>query len=96
MATVTQAHALTQQLGARGQVQRMVVNHNANSDEIYVTATGAGNLCSAVTLRSNDPNVSPTSYKTLYAYLLTAKMTSKTLEFYTDTACNLFRLEIVE
>ena len=29
-----------QQLGARGQVGRLIVNHDANNDEIFVTATG--------------------------------------------------------
>lgn len=85
-----------QQVGARGQIQRMIVNHNPSNDEIYITTTTpSGYPCPAVTLHTNDPNVSPTSYKTLYAYLLTAKATGKTLEFYTD-GCNLFRLEMVD
>jgi hypothetical protein len=90
------AQAVTQQLGARGQVQRMIVNSNADNDQIYLTATGAGHLCFSMTLQTNDPNVSATSFKTLYAYLLTAKVMGKTLEFYTDTSCRLFRLEMVD
>jgi len=44
---------------------------------------------------TNDPNVSPTSFKTLYSYLLVSKAMGKTLDFYTDLSCNLFRLEII-
>jgi len=92
----TSVHAVTQQLGATGRIQRMVVNHNADNNEIYLTATGSGNKCSFMTLRTNDPNVSATSFKTLYAYLLTAKATGKTLDFYTDPSCRLFRIEMLD
>ncbi len=85
-----------QQLGARGQVARLIVNHNANNDEILVTATGTGHVCSSMPLRSNGPYLTPTSYKNLYAYLLAAKLAGRTLEFYTDPSCNLFRLEMVD
>lgn len=86
----------TQQRGAYGKVQRMIVNHNANSDEIYVTTTDPTPLCPNMVLRTNDPNVSRTSFKTLYAYLLAAKLADKTLDFYTDLSCNLFRLEMLD
>lgn len=74
----------------------MIVNSNADNDQIYLASTGAGNRCFSMTLQTNDPNVSVTSFKTLYAYLLTAKATCKPLEFYTDPACRLFRLEMVD
>lgn len=86
----------TQQLGARGKVQRMIVNHRADNDEIAITTTDPVAICPGMTLRTNDPNVSRTSYKTLYTYLLAAKLTGKTLEFFTDISCHLFRLEIVD
>jgi len=73
----------------------MIVNHNANNDEIYVTTDDPAPTCSQMVLRTNDPNVSPTSFKTLYSYLLVSKATGKTLDFYTDLSCNLFRLEMI-
>lgn len=94
------AHAVidetTQQLGARGKIQRMIVNHRADNDEIAVNTTDSAAICPGMTLRTNDPNVSRTSYKTLYTYLLAAKLTGKTLEFFTDMSCHLFRLEIID
>jgi hypothetical protein len=86
----------TQQLGARGKVQRMIVNHRADNDEIAINTTDPSATCQGMTLRTNDPNVSRTSYKTLYTYLLAAKLTGKTLEFFTDMSCHLFRLEIID
>ncbi len=86
----------TQQLGARGKIQRMIVNHRADNDEIAISTTDPAATCQGMTLRTNDPNVSRISYKTLYTYLLTAKLTGKTLEFFTDISCHLFRLEIVD
>jgi hypothetical protein len=92
----TPVHAVTQQLGASGKIQRMVVNHNAYRDEIFITTTDPAPICLSMTLRTNDPNVSRTSFKTLYAFLLAAKLGGKTLEFYTDMSCNLFRLEMMD
>ena len=94
--TMHPAQAVTQQSGARGGINRMIVNHNANNNEIFITTTDPAPLCPAMTLRTNDPNVSDTSFKTLYSYLLAAKLAGKTLEFYTDPSCNLFRAEIVD
>ena len=84
-----------QQRGALGKITRMIVNHNGNNDEIYITTDDPAPTCPEMVLHTNDPNVSPTSYKTLYSYLLVSKAMGKTLEFYTDLSCNLFRLEII-
>ncbi len=90
------AFAVTQQEGGTGQIKRMIINHNANNDEIYITTDDASPLCTAMYLRTNDPNVSQTSYKNLVSYLLAAKMSGKVVQFYTDPACNLFRAEIID
>ena len=99
MALVTTATFSTpfppQQHGAIGKIVRMIVNHNANNDEIYITTDDPAPTCPAMVLRTNDPNVSPTSFKTLYSHLLVSKATGKTLDFYTDLSCNLFRLEMI-
>jgi hypothetical protein len=92
----TDAGAIAQQLGARGKILRIIVNHNANNDEIYVTTDDPAPACPEMIMRTNDPNVSPTSFKTLYTYLLVAKTTGKRLELYTDANCNLFRAEMLD
>jgi len=95
MVITTDAFPVTQQHGALGKITRMIVNHNANNDEIYITTDDPAPTCPAMVLHTNDPNVSPTSFKTLYSYLLVSKAMGKTLDFYTDLSCNLFRLEII-
>jgi hypothetical protein len=84
-----------QQRGAQGKIARRIVNHNANPDGIYISTDDPTPICPSMVLRTNDPNVSATSFKTLYAYLLTSKLTEKTLDFCTDLSYNLFRLEII-
>ena len=85
-----------QQQGAIGKIQRMIVNHNADNDQIVITTDAPAPTCVFMSLRTNDPNVSPTSFKTLYSYLLVSKIMGKTLEFYTDLSCNLFRVEMLD
>ena len=89
-------YAVQQQEGATGKIKRMIVNHNANNDEIYITTDDPSPICTSMPLKSNDPNVSATSYKNLVSYLFAAKMAGKTVQLYTDLQCNLFRAEIID
>ena len=88
--------AVAQQEGGTGHIKRMIVNHNASNDEIYITTDDPSPLCAAMYLKSNDPNVSPASYKNLVSYLLAVKMSGKKVQLYTDLSCNLFRAEIID
>lgn len=88
-------YAVDEQEGATGKIKRMIINHGANNDEIYITTDDPSPTCTSMKLRTNDPNVSATSYKILVSYLLTAKMSGKTVQLYTDLQCNLFRAEII-
>jgi hypothetical protein len=90
------AFAVTQQEGATGHIKRMIVNHEANNDEIYINTDDPNPLCVAMYLRTNDPNVSPQSYNNLVSYLLAAKISGKVVQLYTDLSCNLFRAEIID
>jgi len=68
---------------------RMIVNHNANNDEIYVTLT----ILRPPALRCpahQRSQCEPDEFKTLYSYLLVSKATGKTLDFYTDLSCICF------
>ena len=89
-------YAVDQQEGATGKIKRMIINHNASNDEIYITTDDPSPTCTSMPLRTNDPNVSATSYKNLVSYLLAAKMAGKTVQLYTDLQCNLFRAEIID
>ncbi len=89
-------YAVTQQEGATGKIKRMIVNHNANNDEIYITTDDPAPNCTSMPLRSNDPNVSARSFDNLVSYLLAAKLSDKTVQLYTDLKCNLFRAEIID
>ncbi len=88
--------AVSQQEGATGHIKRMIVNHNANNNEIYITTDDATPLCAAMYLRTNDPNVSSISYTNLVSYLLAVKVSGKIVQLYTDLNCNLFRAEIID
>lgn len=92
----TNLYAVEQQEGATGKIKRMIINHYANNDEIYITTDDPSPTCVSMRLRTNDPNVSTTSYKNLVSYLLAAKMAGKTVQLYTDLQCNLFRAEIID
>jgi len=39
MVVTTEAFPVTQQHGAFGKITRMIVNHNANNDEIFIMTT---------------------------------------------------------
>jgi len=64
----------------------MIVNHNANNDEIFIMTDDLTPTCSAMVQRTNDPNVSPTSFKTLYSYLLVSKAMGKRRSIFTRTS----------
>lgn len=83
-----------QKSGALGHIKRMIVNHNANYDEIFITTDATSPACTSMTLRTDDPNVSAKSYNNLYTYLLAAKISDKIVELYTDSNCRLFRAEM--
>jgi hypothetical protein len=87
---------MANQVGATGKIVRMIVNHNANANEIYVTTSDSAPLCASMTLRTSDPLVTDTSYKALYAYLLTAKLSDKTMQFFVTTTCQIYRLEMMD
>ncbi len=89
------SYALQQQEGATGKINRMIVNHNANNDEIFITTNDPSPTCASMRLRTDDPNVSNISYTNLVSYLLAAKIADKTVQLYTDLECNLFRAEII-
>ncbi len=86
-----------QRLGARGKIQRMIVNHNMEADEIYITTDDPNPACIELRLRSDNPWLTELSFKNLYIYLLTAKMNNKKVEFFVgENDCLIFRAEMVD
>jgi len=85
-----------QTLGATGFIKRMIVNHNANDAEIFITTDDPSPNCSVMIMRTSTPNIDPIAYNVLYTYILSAKLTDREVQFYTDSNCRLFRAEIVD
>jgi len=94
--TSSNVFAVAQQDGGAGHIIKLIVNHNANNDEIYITTDHPAPLCSAMTLRTNDPNVGLVSYKTLFSTLLAVKISGRRIQPFTDLSCNLFRIDILD
>ncbi len=97
MGLVGNAVAIEQKRGATGVIVRMIVNHNADADEIYITTDDPAPNCSEMRLRSDNLMVSEVSFQNLYKYLLVAKLLEIPVDFWVGPDdCLIFRAEMFD
>lgn len=90
------AYALVEQIGAQGKVSRIVVNHSPAQDTIYIQTDDPNPLCAGMGLTTymTSTTLTQNAYDKIYAAILAAQMAHKTIIFWTDESCLIFKIDM--